>query len=69
MPNSSLFCPDDLERSLQDYSESRLISLLRTVELRLGTAEERANDVALAQALGHRIMNVRMIHQFSQLGL
>ena len=37
---------------------ARLSADLRTIELRLGTGEERPADLAQAQALGHQIRNI-----------
>ena len=49
----------DLERHLRHSPLlARLSADLRTLERRLGTAEERPADLAQAQALGHQIRNV-----------
>lgn len=57
---------DHFDLLLKHYDEGKLIALLQVVEPRLGTSRENTDDLELAQALAHRLVNVRMARQFAQ---
>jgi len=57
----------EIELFLKQCSRPQLETLLRTVQLRLGSPDERVGDVDCAQMIAHQINNVLTVQRVNEL--